>query len=239
MTDHDKKKKQVTIYTDGGCLGNPGPGGYGVVLLYGKHRKEIAAGFRLTTNNRMEVLATVVALETLTSPCHVDLHTDSKYLITVAKSAARWKKNRWRRDPRKPQIAANVDLLERLLAASHRHQVTYHWVKGHADVKENERCDELATQAAKKEAVLIDEAFERAHPDITPPAAGDFEPPANLPKGKIKTVGQPCRKCGCPVEKRVPKRHRKPGQSYYYEYYLACPRCNTMYMVDAAKRMLN
>ncbi len=236
MANSQQKRKRVTIYTDGGCLGNPGPGGYGVVLLYGKHRKELSAGYRLTTNNRMELLAAIVALEALKTPCDVQLHTDSKYLILVAGSAARWKANGWRRDPRKPQKAANVDLLKRLLDASRPHRVTYQWVKGHAEVEENERCDELATNAAKNEAVLIDEEFERQHPDAVARMNIDYQPPANLPKGKIEHVGQPCRKCGCPVEKRVPKRQRKPGQKYYYEYYLACPRCGTMYMVESAKR---
>ena len=233
-----QEHKQVTIYTDGGCLGNPGPGGYGAVLLYGKHRKELAAGYRLTTNNRMELLAAIVGLETLKTPCRVHLHTDSRYLIQVAKGAARWQKNGWRRNPGKPGLAANSDLLERLLVATQPHQVTYQWVKGHADVTENERCDQLATEAAKKEARLIDEVFEREHPDAIVARPADLKLPVNLPKGKIERVGQPCRKCGCAVEKREPKRQLKPGQSYYYEYYLACPGCRTIYMVEAAKRML-
>jgi len=240
MTDRKQKRKVVTLYTDGGCLGNPGPGGYGAVLLYGTHRKELSAGFRLTTNNRMELMAAIVGLEALTSPCQVELYTDSKYLITVAGAAPRWQRNRWRRDPRKPQTAANVDLLERLLVASQPHKINYHWVKGHADVPENERCDELATTAADTNADQTDEGFEREHPSDVAMLDANCEPPTGgAAKAKIVRAGQPCRKCGYPIEKKTPKRRQLKGKAFYYEYYFGCPRCKTMYFVDEAKRLLD
>lgn len=140
-------KKEVVIYTDGSCLGNPGPGGYGIVMMYGKHRKELAQGYKLTTNNRMELLAAAVALETLKQPCTVDLWTDSQYVRQgIMQWLAGWKKNNWRTSAKKP--VRNVDLWQRLDAAQARHKVSWHWVKGHSGHPENERCDELARAEA-------------------------------------------------------------------------------------------
>ncbi|MCO4320087.1 ribonuclease HI [Aliidiomarina quisquiliarum] len=140
-------KKEVVIYTDGSCLGNPGPGGYGIVMLYGKHRKELAQGYKLTTNNRMELLAAAVALETLKQPCIVDLWTDSQYVRQgIMQWLAGWKKNNWRTAANKP--VKNVDLWQRLDVAQARHKVRWHWVKGHSGHPENERCDELARTVA-------------------------------------------------------------------------------------------
>ncbi|MZP42195.1 ribonuclease HI [Heliobacterium gestii] len=143
-------RKEVTIYTDGACLGNPGPGGYGVVLMYGEHRRELSEGFRDTTNNRMEMLAAIKALEVLKEPCQVTLYSDSRYLVdAVTKNwARRWKANGWMRNKKDP--ALNVDLWERLLHLLERHQVEFRWVKGHAGNPENERCDKLATEAAAR-----------------------------------------------------------------------------------------
>ncbi|SHI18968.1 ribonuclease HI [Ferrimonas marina] len=141
------QRKRVTIYTDGSCLGNPGPGGYGIVLLYRQHRKEIHRGFAQTTNNRMEMLAAVVALETLIEPCDIDLHTDSQYLRQgITQWIHGWKRNGWQTKAKQP--VKNVDLWKRLDSAVGQHQVQWHWVKGHAGDPENERCDDLAREAA-------------------------------------------------------------------------------------------
>lgn len=142
--------KHVTIYADGSCLGNPGPGGYGIVLLYGPHRREISGGFRLTTNNRMEIMAVIVALEALKEPCQVTLHSDSQYVVNAVTEgwARRWKANGWKRNRR--EAAVNPDLWERLLDLCDQHQVEFCWVRGHSGIEENERCDQLAVGAAQQ-----------------------------------------------------------------------------------------
>ena len=142
--------KQVTIYTDGACSGNPGPGGWGAVLLYGSHRKEISGGEASTTNNRMELTAVIAALSLLKEPCGVDLYSDSKYVIdALEKGWARgWKKRGWVKSDKKP--ALNPDLWEQLLALTNRHQLRYHWVKGHAENPYNNRCDEMAVAESRK-----------------------------------------------------------------------------------------
>ena len=136
--------KQVTIYTDGACSGNPGPGGWGAVLRYGDAERELSGGDRATTNNRMELTAVIRALEALKEPCAVELYSDSKYVTdALDKGWARsWQKKGWIKSDKKP--ALNPELWERLLALCDRHQLRCHWVKGHADNKYNNRCDALA-----------------------------------------------------------------------------------------------
>ena len=139
--------KKIEIFTDGACSGNPGKGGYGAVLIYGEHRKEISEGFRLTTNNRMEILGVLEAFRCLKKPCDVTLCSDSKYVIDalVQGWAYKWRENSWMRTKR--DKALNVDLWEPLLTEIEKHNVTYKWVKGHAGHPENERCDRLAVAA--------------------------------------------------------------------------------------------
>ncbi|MGF1526088.1 MAG: ribonuclease HI [Candidatus Competibacterales bacterium] len=157
--------KQVVIYTDGGCKPNPGPGGCGVVLLYGDQRRELSEGFRRSTNNRMEITAAIVGLEALKQPCQVTLHSDSQYLVNAMTQGwvERWRANGWRRN--KTARAKNPDLWQRLLAAAKPHQVTYVWVRGHAGDPLNERCDALASAAIQRairgENPAIDAVFER------------------------------------------------------------------------------
>ena len=147
--------KKITIYTDGACRGNPGPGGYGCILQYidgagHTHQKELSAGFSQTTNNRMEILAAVVGLEALREGCEIRLYSDSKYLVDAYRQGwvQKWKPNDWFRDARKKEKAKNVDLWKRLEKAMEPHQVEFCWVKGHADNPFNNRCDELAVAAA-------------------------------------------------------------------------------------------
>lgn len=136
---------RVTIYTDGACSGNPGPGGWGVLLIYGDTRKELSGGEQLTTNNRMELMAAIMALESLKRPCAVDLWTDSQYVRQGITSWLHgWKRNGWRTADKKP--VKNADLWQRLDEARQRHDVSFHWVKGHAGHDENERVDELARE---------------------------------------------------------------------------------------------
>jgi ribonuclease HI len=151
-------RKTVAIFTDGSCLGNPGPGGYGVVLKYNHHLKELAGGFQLTTNNRMELMAAIVGLESLKEDCHVVLTTDSQYVrLGITQWLKNWKRNNWRTSQKEP--VKNKDLWQRLDTASSRHQIDWQWVKGHAGHPENERCDELARVAATHQAIAEDTGF--------------------------------------------------------------------------------
>lgn len=142
--------KTVTIYTDGACSGNPGPGGWGAILRYGKYKKELSGGEGETTNNRMELMGVIAALEALTEPCVVELWSDSRYVVDgLGKGWARsWKAKGWRKADNKP--ALNPDLWDRLLVLCETHQVNLHWVKGHADNEFNNRCDELAVMESQK-----------------------------------------------------------------------------------------
>lgn len=142
--------KEVKIYTDGACRGNPGPGGWGAILVCGQYEKELTDGEANTTNNRMELLGAIRALEELKYPCSVTLTTDSKYLCdAVTKGWAKsWQTKGWIKADKKP--AANPDLWERLLCLLEKHEVTFVWVKGHAGHPYNERCDALATASADK-----------------------------------------------------------------------------------------
>lgn len=161
MTSTRRQLKEVKIYTDGGCDPNPGAGGYGVILISGKARKELSGGFRQTTNNRMEIFAAIAGLEALKFPCKVTLYSDSQYLVNAMTKgwAVRWKANGWRRN--KKDKALNIDLWEKLLALCERHQVRFEWVKGHAGHHLNERCDELAMMALKRSNLPVDEGYEQ------------------------------------------------------------------------------
>ncbi len=151
--------KQVKIYTDGGCLGNPGPGGYGAILTCGEHRKELSGGYTLTTNNRMELLACIKALEALKYPCRVIVTSDSKYVVdSMTKGwAKRWKANNWKRN--RKDKAENTDLWARLLDLAAQHNVDFVWVRGHNGHAENERCDQLARAAASGSNLKVDDGY--------------------------------------------------------------------------------
>lgn len=141
--------KQVTIYTDGACSGNPGPGGWGCVLMYGQHKKEMSGGEPQTTNNRMEIQAALSALSVLKESCIVDIYTDSAYLCNAVekKWLVNWQKNGWKTASKSP--VENQDLWQALIALMKQHKVTFHKVKGHADNEYNNRCDALARGAIK------------------------------------------------------------------------------------------
>ncbi len=140
--------KRVTIYTDGACQGNPGPGGWAAVLIAGSHRREISGYEPQTTNNRMEMRAAIEAIGVLRDRCEVDLHTDSQYLRNgMEQWLSKWKRNQWRTADRKP--VKNVDLWQQLDAAAQEHVVRWHWVRGHDGDPENERCDVLANEAIR------------------------------------------------------------------------------------------
>lgn len=142
--------KTVSIYTDGACSGNPGPGGWGAILVYNGHEKELSGGEAHTTNNRMELMGVIAALSALKEPCTVELWSDSKYVIdALSKGWARsWRAKNWIKSDKKP--ALNPDLWEILLGLTEKHELHYHWVKGHAENKYNNRCDALAVAAREK-----------------------------------------------------------------------------------------
>jgi len=212
----------VEIYTDGGSDPNPGPGGYGVVLLHPKKRREISGGFRRTTNNRMEIYAAIAGLEILKEPCKGTLYSDSEYLVNSMTEGwvLAWKKKKWWR--KQTERVPNSDLWERLLVLCQTHQVEFRWVKGHAGHRENEQCDRLSTEALRKPNLPADVGYEN--------------------KGESDGVrtdmqeGEPCRKCSTPVIKR--KGKWKPESDYYYEFHLFCPTCETTYHVESAKRVV-
>jgi ribonuclease HI len=151
--------KHVTIYTDGACIGNPGPGGYAAILLYQGHRRELWGGYRKTTNNRMEITAAMVGLAALKEKCRVTLYSDSEYLVKAMSRgwAQRWRANGWKRSRREKVL--NPDLWEKLLQLCELHDVQFNWVKGHAGTPENIRCDELAMQAAQQSNLPVDEGY--------------------------------------------------------------------------------
>ena len=142
--------KTVTLYTDGACSGNPGPGGWGAILEFKGIEKELSGGEKETTNNRMELTAVIAGLSALKEPCIVELYSDSKYVIDgLSKGwAASWQKNGWKKADKKP--ALNPDLWEKLLELTTIHKLNYHWVKGHAENEKNNRCDKMAVEESKK-----------------------------------------------------------------------------------------
>ncbi|MGM9618726.1 MAG: ribonuclease HI [Oscillospiraceae bacterium] len=142
--------KEVTIFTDGACSGNPGPGGWGAILRYGGAEKELSGGEQETTNNRMELTAVIAALSALKEPCAVTLYSDSRYVVDAIEKGwvYGWKKKGWVKSDKKP--ALNVDLWEKLLPLLQYHRVQLRWVKGHAEHPENERCDALAVAESRK-----------------------------------------------------------------------------------------
>jgi ribonuclease HI len=156
--------KEVTIYTDGSSKGNPGPGGYGAVLISSAHRKELSAGFRLTTNNRMELLAVIEGLKALKSPCKVDLYSDSKYVVDAFNKGwlRSWQKNGWKKKDKKPVLNPDLWKMVAALIQDKEHQVRFIWVKGHANNPENERCDQLAVKAAEGTNLFVDTEYEKS-----------------------------------------------------------------------------
>ena len=156
--------QHVEVYSDGSSRGNPGPGGYGTVLRFtdpsgGVHERELSQGYRTTTNNRMELMGAIAGFEALKRPCSVDFYSDSKYVVKAFTDhwIPGWIKRGWKNSQKQP--VKNVGLWKRLIAAVEPHEVTFHWVRGHAGHEENERCDALATAAADGEDLIADEGF--------------------------------------------------------------------------------
>ena len=225
MTQETTTLQRIDIFTDGGCEPNPGAGGYGVILVHPKKRAEASGGFRLTTNNRLEIFAVSAGLELLKMPCEVTVYSDSKYVVDAMAEgwAANWKLKGWWRT--KTEKAANSDLWDRLLQLCEVHKVRFKWVKGHAGHRENERCDQLAMVSLKKPELPIDVGYEnRADESETRPPLAD--------------PGEPCRKCAVPVVRKESAKKPKRTRDYYYEYFLFCPGCGTTYQTEKARRKI-
>lgn len=254
----------IEIFTDGASTGNPGPGGWAAIIRADGRTLELSGGFRMTTNNRMELYAAIAALEVVDKShpagSQVRVHSDSRYLVEgITRGwAEQWRARGWRQTKNRP--TPNADLWSRLLLAAAKNDVAWEWVRGHAGHPENERVDQLATRAAGQRILPADEGYEsgpeaaresvadgRGQPglfeagaDVKKGAEGDESTDggaAPVPgRGKVTRAGQPCRKCGTAVIKQTPARKVKPGQAHYYAWYLICPNCKTIYLVDEAKR---
>lgn len=225
----------VTIFTDGGAEPNPGRGGYGVVLRFGDHSKELHDGFRLTSNNRMELMAAVAGLEALKQPCRVHLHSDSRYVVDMVSSGSLFRiaaKN-WGNSK-----AKNLDLWQRFLEAYLMHEVDMVWVKGHSGINDNERCDQLAASAIKQQHLKEDAGYDqkatksKSRQLLVSRAQATKPGSKRLPKPK--QAGDPCRHCQTPLVRREPKKH-KADAAYHYAWYLYCENCRRMYHVEDAK----
>lgn len=230
---------EVNIYTDGGAEPNPGKGGFGVIMTYKEHKKEFSQGYVLTTNNRMELMGVIFGLEQLKKPSIINIYSDSKYVVDgISKGwAEKWKSKNWFKT--RTEKAVNHDLWAKLLELiSNQQSVTFNWVKGHDGHVENERCDQLANLALNGKELLEDTGYNPI--TETSNLESSKETTSSYSKAKILNEGDPCRKCNTPVFKKLPKKKTlKPNQDYFFEYYLSCPNCKTMYMVEAAKRFGN
>lgn len=251
--------KEVDIYSDWWARPNPGTGGYWVILSYKWIKKEFYKWFKITTNNRMELMGVITGLEKLKTKSIVNIHTDSQYTINWIEKwwAKKWKENNWLKSNKTK--AVNSDLWEKLLNLIEKHEVKFHWIKWHNGHIENERCDELATLAIETLELADDEGFKyeekqmelgqthRSAPTnnvevnlcVHPITRQDLIKKVlneNVDKNiKITAEWQACRKCWTKVEKRIPKKTNTKNKSYYYKFYLACPWCSTNYFVDEAK----
>ena len=226
---------EIDLYSDGGAEPNPGNGGVGVIMSYKGKRKEFFKGYRLTTNNRMELMGVIFGLEQLKTTSKVKVYTDSKYVIDGVELgwAKKWRSKNWFRTKNKKAI--NYDLWSKLLDLIEKHEkVKFNWVKGHAGHPENERCDELASIALNSKELLEDKGYEPNKVESETQTNSSFPKQKKI---KVEKEGDPCRKCGTTVVVKRPKKRKiKENQSYYFEWYLYCPNCHNMYMVEEAKR---
>lgn len=207
MSNQTAPQPYATIFTDGACEPNPGPGGYAAIVeQVGHAQKTVSGGFRLTTNNRMEILAAIKGLESLSQPSKVTLTSDSRYLVDAMTLswALKWRQNNWWRN--KKERAINSDLWGELLTLCAQHDVTFEWTKGHAGHPQNELCDRLSLQASRR-------------PNL--PADDGYENPTILAQPILK-VGAPCQKCNTPLIRKT----AKSGNAY-----LLCPNCRAMHML--------
>ena len=228
---------EIKLYSDGGAEPNPGKGGFGVIMTYKEIIREYSQGYELTTNNRMELMGVIYGLEQLNTKSVVHVYSDSRYVVDGIEKgwAERWRSNNWYRT--KTKKAINYDLWDRLLILiSAQEKVTFNWIRGHAGHPENERCDELALAALNGEDLLVDTGYQPNQLQGDENGEGELVQ-SGFKKRKINAEEDSCRKCGTSVVKKPTKKKKaKPGQTYYYEYYLLCPSCKTMYFIEEGKR---
>lgn len=169
MKEESSSLPHVTAFTDGACIDNPGPGGYGVLLIFGHHTKELAGGYRFTTNNRMELMAAIVALEALKTRCQVTLYSDSALLVKAIADGwlQKWQRKGWKSGKK---WILNADLWQRLASLCEEHEVRFEWVKGHSGVAGNERADRLSVRAAQSTNLMTDVAYEEGQTQLKPPS---------------------------------------------------------------------
>lgn len=243
---------EVDLFSDGGAIPNPGKGGFGTILSYKGIQKEFSQGFRLTTNNRMELQGIIFGLEQLKKKSIVNVFTDSRYVVDGINNnwATKWRENNWFRT--KTELALNHDLWEKLLILiSYQEKVNFNWIKGHAGHRENERCDELSNLAIKSDTFLEDAWYEEYIYSNTGYEVIIPQLPSQEKKiignrsiyikkhSKVTAEGDKCIKCGTPVIKsQTKKKEPKVSQTYYYEYYYRCPECKTFYYVEEAKKFI-
>ncbi len=215
----------IELYSDGSADPNPGKGGYGIILRYNGISKEFSCGFSLTTNNRMEIMGVVCGLEKLKTKSNVEVYTDSSYVVQAVNDRwiEGWIRKGWKNSA--GNIVQNIDLWKRLCDMIAKHNVNFNWIKGHAGHPENERCDQLAKSAYENSVNLcVDEGY---------------EPERRAPQ-KVLKEGDLCKKCLTPVIKVIPsKKSQKKEKAYHFAYYLLCPNCRTMYMLEEAKVFKN
>lgn len=227
---------EINLYSDGGAEPNPGKGGFGVIMCYKGVKREFSQGYELTTNNRMELMGVIYGLEKLKTKSVVNVFSDSRYVIDGIEKgwAERWRSKNWYRT--RTEKAINYDLWGRLLTLiTAQQKVTFNWIKGHAGHVENERCDQLALAALRGDNLQIDTGYVPSQLENELNEEEGKQPSARTIK--ITESGDPCRKCGTSVLKKpTKKKEAKPGQTYYYEYFLLCPNCKTMYLSEDAKR---
>jgi ribonuclease HI len=233
---------KVELYSDWWANPNPGPGWYWIVMKYKSITKEFLQWFTKTTNNRMELSGVINGLKNLKTKSDVNVFTDSQYTINWIEKwwAKKWKENNWLRT--KSEKAMNYDLWEILLDLVEKHNVKFNWVKWHNWHIENERCDELATQAMNMDILLEDKFYlnnynsEKQLPIHKNHKSGIVWTNKNI----IKIEWDICWKCNTAVIKKIPKKKKfKPSQTFYYEYFFNCPWCKTNYMIPEWKRQIN
>ena len=230
----DEKLIDVDLYTDGGADPNPGKGAWGIILEAKGKCKEFSQAYKLTTNNRMELLAVISGLEKLKQRCAVTVHSDSQYVVNGIEKgwAQSWKAKSWFR---KSEPVPNADLWARLLNLIDYHKVSFQWIRGHNGHPQNERCDQLATVAIIRNDGTEDSGYLAEKP--VKPFSGTPPGRQNPPKVKVLKEGDPCRNCQTPVIKRVPaKRNFHANQTYYYEFIFVCPACKNIFNPEEARR---
>ncbi len=227
--------KKIQIYSDWWARPNPWSWGYWVILKYQNKQIELSGFEKNTTNNAMELTWVIIWLEKLKEVCDVEIFTDSSYVVNWIEKwwAKKWRANNWMRN--KKDKAVNFELWEKLLNLTEKHKVRLFWVKGHAWHKENERCDELATNEILKNS--------QKKTPLNPLLSKEGKEVENFRGGvknkKIEKVWDKCKKCWTSVEKKIPKIKNTKNKNYYYKYFLFCKNCKTNYFIEEAKIILN